>query len=143
MPPSSRLLLLYRNLQPFSSVSPSPMPINRQNTSTFRLKPVIPPQKTLMHHSKNKNRHLMPRSVCTIKPCQHICCFFLCFYPPTSIHLIFNAPHTNHHKFRSNYNPKSILFTRSVPINRPSTSKTANHPQSSHVTTMFSSHNRK
>ena len=38
--------------------------------------------KTLICHFDNKNRHLMPRSPCTIKLCQRICCFFLCFYPP-------------------------------------------------------------
>ena len=130
------LLLLYRNLQPFSSVSPHQRQQTLKTPQNFTQKSKFLPQKFKYTTPTAKNRHLQLRSPRTIKMCHRIRGFPLFLSPLTSIYLIFNAPCTNHHTFRSNYNHKSILFTRSVSINRPSTSKTA-APQSSPITKTF------
>ena len=72
----------------------------------------------------------------------HLLFFSLFLSSLTSIYLIFNAPVSQPPQVLQQLQPKSTLFTRSVPINHLSTKKTVT-PRSSPVRTMFSSRNRK
>ena len=81
MPPSSRLLLLYRNLQPFSSVSPHQRQQTLKTPQNFTQKSKFLPQKFKYTTLTAKNRHLQLRSPCTIKMCHRIRGFSLFLSP--------------------------------------------------------------
>ena len=115
---------------------PSPTPTNSQNAAKFHSKVEISSPKIQIYHPDSKKSPSSAAITVHNQDVSPYSRFFFVFITLTSIYLIFNAPRANHHKFRSNYNHKSILFTRSVSINRPSTSKTA-APQSSPFTKTF------